>query len=87
MYDRIEVYLKGIQQALHSNHTVPTMSLSTWNIEVGYHPTQLRRIAYAMEARLHCVQEEKEHATEALKQVKEESIEQRWVVQQEKDDL
>jgi hypothetical protein len=39
------------------------------------------------EAHLHHVQEEKEQATEALKQEKEEAIEKRWVAQQEKDDL
>jgi len=41
--------------------------------ELGDEPVQLRRIEDATEARLRCVQEEKEQATEALKQAKEEA--------------
>jgi hypothetical protein len=50
-------------------------------------PAQLCRIADATKARLRRIQEEKEQATVALKQEQEEVIEQRRVVQQEKDDL
>jgi hypothetical protein len=46
------------------------------NIEVGDDPAQLRRIADETEAFLCHFQEEKEQAKEALKQEKEESIEQ-----------
>jgi chromosome segregation ATPase len=87
MYDRIEVELKGVQQALYSSCTVSTASLSSEGIEVGDEPTQLRRLADATEAHLHQVQEEKEQATKALKQAKEEALEKCRVVQQEKDDL
>jgi hypothetical protein len=59
MYDRIEENLKGIQHSLYSRHAVPTAPLSVGNIEVGYEHTQLLRIADAMEARIHRVQEEK----------------------------
>jgi hypothetical protein len=45
-------------------------------IEIGDEPAQLRRLAYATEACLHHVQEEKEQTIEALKQVQEEVIEQ-----------
>jgi hypothetical protein len=66
---------------------VSTAPSSTENIELGDEPTQLRRLADATEAHLHRAQEEKEQATEALKQEKEEVLEKLWVVQQEKDDL
>jgi hypothetical protein len=58
---------------------VSTVSLSSGGIEVGDEPSQLHRIAYATEAHLRRVQEEKEQATEALKKVKEESLEKHWV--------
>jgi len=67
MLDRIEAELKGVQQALYSSCVVPTMSLSAGDIEVGYEPAQLRRLAESTKVQLHRVQEEKEQATEALK--------------------
>jgi hypothetical protein len=87
MFDRIEVELKGVQQALYSSRAVSTASLSSRGIEVGDEPAQLCRLADSIEARLRWVQEEKEQATEALKQSKEEALEQHRVAQQEKDDL
>jgi hypothetical protein len=87
MYERIEAELRGVQQALHSSHAVSTAPPPSEETELGDEPAQLRRIADATEAHLRHVQEEKEQATEALKQVQEEVIEQRRVAQQEKDDL
>jgi hypothetical protein len=43
MFDRIEVELKGVQQALYSSCAVPTTPLSAGDIEVGDEPTQLPR--------------------------------------------
>jgi galactokinase len=63
------------------------MPFSVGDVEVGDEPTQLCRLADLTEAHLRRVQEEIEQATEALKQAKEEAIEQRRVVQQEKYDL
>jgi hypothetical protein len=76
-----------VQQDLYSSHILSTMSSSSGGIEVGDEPAQLHRLAYATEAHLRRVQEEKEKATEALKQAKEETLEQRRVSQQEKDDI
>ena len=87
MYDRIETELRGVQHALHSNQAVSTVPLPLEETKLGDAPAQLHRIVDATEARLHCMQEEKEQATVALKQTQEEVIEKHWVAQQEKDDL
>jgi hypothetical protein len=60
MYDHIEVEMKGVQQALYSSHAVSTTTLLSEEVELGDEPAQLRRIADAIEAHLHHVQEEKE---------------------------
>jgi hypothetical protein len=86
MYDRIEKELKDIQQAIQSSHAVSTAPPSTENVELGDDPTQLRKLADATETRLCRVQEEKEQATNALRQEKE-SLEQLRVVKKEKYDL
>jgi hypothetical protein len=52
---------------------------STKKVELGDEPSQLRRLADAIEARLRRVQEEKEKAIEALKQEKEEALDKLWV--------
>jgi hypothetical protein len=52
MYDKIEVELKGVHQALYSSHTVSTASLTVGGIEVGDEPAQLCRIEDAIEAHL-----------------------------------
>jgi hypothetical protein len=87
MYDIIEAELKGVQQAIYSSRTMSTALSSSEGVALGDEPTQLRRIADAIEDHLRRVQEEKEQAIEALKQAKEESLEQLRVVQQEKDDI
>jgi hypothetical protein len=87
MYERIEVEMKGVQQALYSSRAVSTVPPSSEGTELGDEPAQLHRIADATKAHLHRVQEEKEQATEALKKAKEESIEKCQVAQQEKDDI
>jgi hypothetical protein len=71
MFHRIEAELKGVQQALYSSHAVSTAPLSSGGIEVGDVPAQLCRLADLIEALLRRAQEEKEQATEALKQEKE----------------
>ena len=68
MYERIEKELKDIQQAIYSIRAVPTTHSSSKSAELGDEPTQIRRLADAIEARLRQVHEEKEKATKALKQ-------------------
>jgi hypothetical protein len=60
MYDRIEVELKGVQQALYSSCAVSTTPSSSEAVELGDEPTQLRRIVDDIEAFLCHVQEEEE---------------------------
>jgi hypothetical protein len=59
MYDRIEAKMKGVQQALYSRFTVSTTTSTSEGIEVGDEPTQLCRLADAIEAHPHQIQEEK----------------------------
>jgi hypothetical protein len=87
MYEIIEAELRGVQQSLHSSHTVSTTPLPLEEANLGDEPAKIHRIADATEARLHHVQEGKEQAIVALKQAQEEFIEQRRVAQQEKDNL
>jgi hypothetical protein len=87
MFDRIKAEFKGVKQALYSIRAVSSTSLSLGGIEVGDDSTQLCIIANSIEALFRRVQEEKEKATEALKQAKEEALEKFWISQQEKDDL
>jgi hypothetical protein len=49
VYERIEKDLKDIQQAIHSSRAVPTMPSSSKSAELGDEPTQLRRLADAIE--------------------------------------
>jgi chromosome segregation ATPase len=84
MYNRIEVELRGVQQALQSSHVVSIVPSPSEEPELGDEPAQVRRLANATKARLHRAQEEIEQATQALKQVQEVIIEQRRVVKQEK---
>jgi hypothetical protein len=60
MYDRIEVELRGVQQALQSSHIVSTVPPPSEAPELGDEPTQLHRLADATEAHLHHAQEETE---------------------------
>jgi hypothetical protein len=68
MYDKIESEMKGVQQDLYSSRAVSTAPPSSEGTKLGDEPAQIRIIADATEAHLHRVQEEKEQATEALKQ-------------------
>jgi len=79
MYDRIEVELWGVQQALQSSRAVSTAPLLSGEPELGDEPAQLWRLADATEAHLCCAQEETEQATQALKEVQEVIVEQRRV--------
>jgi hypothetical protein len=52
MYNRIEVELQGVQQALQSSRAVSTAPLPLGTPELGDEPAQLHRIADTVEARL-----------------------------------
>jgi hypothetical protein len=60
LYVRVEKELKEIQRAIQVSHAVPTVPSLLETVELGDEPTQLRRLEYAIEARLQRVQEEKE---------------------------
>jgi hypothetical protein len=66
---------------------VSTVPPPSEELELGDEPTQLHIIVDVTEAHLRHAEEEKEHATMALKKAQEEVIEQHRVAQQEKDDL
>jgi hypothetical protein len=84
MYNRIEVKLRGVQQALQSSRAMSTAPLPSGELELGNEPAQLHRLANAVEVRLRRAQEETKQATQALKQVQGVIVEQRRVAQQEK---
>jgi hypothetical protein len=75
LYEIIEKELKEIQQAIHSSRVVPTTPSWLKIAKLGDEPTQLRRFEDETKARLQRAQEEKEKATESLKQQKEEVLE------------
>jgi hypothetical protein len=52
MYNRIEVELQGVQQALQSSHAMPTAPLSLGTPELGDELAQLHRLTDIVEARL-----------------------------------
>jgi uncharacterized protein YsxB (DUF464 family) len=70
MFDRIEAELKGVHQALYLSRRVSTVPPPSEGAELGDEPAHLHRLADSTEAHLRRVQEEKEKATEALKQAK-----------------
>jgi chromosome segregation ATPase len=84
MYNRIEIELQGVQQALQSSHAVSTAPLSVGTPELGDEPAQLHRLADIVEARLRRAQEETTQATQALTQVQGVLVEQRSAAEQEK---
>jgi hypothetical protein len=84
MYDRIEVELRGVQQALQSSHAVSTVPPSSEAPDLGDDLDQLHRLADATEAHLHHAQEEIEQATEALKKVQKVVIKKHRVAKKEK---
>jgi hypothetical protein len=55
MYERIEEEMRGVQQALHSSHTMSTTPPPSEETELGDEPAQLHRIVDETEARLHHV--------------------------------
>jgi hypothetical protein len=63
MYDRIEVELRGVQQALQSSRAVSTAPPPSEEPELGDEPAQLRRLADVTEAHLRRAQAEKDQAT------------------------
>jgi len=63
MYDRIEIKLWGVQQALQFSHTVSTAPLPLATPDLGDDLAQLHRLVDTVEARLQWAQEEIEQAT------------------------
>jgi hypothetical protein len=63
MYDRIEIEIQGVQQALPSSRAVPTAPLTAGTVEPGDEPTQLHRIVDMVEAHLRQAQEDTTQAT------------------------
>jgi hypothetical protein len=63
VYNRIEVELQGVQQALQSSHVVSTAPLPPGTPEPGDEPAQLHRITDTIEAHLRRAQEEIMQAT------------------------
>jgi hypothetical protein len=76
MYNRIEIELQGVKQALQSSHAASTAPLPEGTTEAGDEPVQLHRIADTVEVRLRKAEEATTQATQALKQAQEEIIEQ-----------
>jgi hypothetical protein len=66
MYNRIEIELQGVQQALQSSRAVSTAPLPEGTTEEGDEPVQLRKIVATVEVRLRKAQEETTQATQAL---------------------
>jgi hypothetical protein len=52
MYDRLKVEFQGVKQALQSSCVVYTVPLPSKEPELGDEPTQLHRLADAVEAHL-----------------------------------
>jgi hypothetical protein len=77
MYNRIEIELQGVQQALQSSRAVSTVPLTVGTPEPGDEPAQLHRIVDTVEAHLRRAQEETTQATQALTQVQGVLMEQR----------
>jgi hypothetical protein len=50
MYEKIEVKIGGVQQALQSSRTVSTVPLPSGEPELGDEPSQLHRLADTVEA-------------------------------------
>jgi hypothetical protein len=49
MYNKIEIELQGVQQALQSSHTVSSIPLPKGTTEEGNEPVQLHNIANTVE--------------------------------------
>jgi hypothetical protein len=77
MYNRIEIELQGLQQALQYSCAVSTMLLLEGTPEEGDEPVQFHKIFDTVEEHLHKAEEETSQATQALYQAQEEIIEQR----------
>jgi hypothetical protein len=58
MYNKIEVELRGVQQALQSSRAVSTVPLSLGTLEPGDELAQLHRLTNTVEACLRRAQEE-----------------------------
>jgi hypothetical protein len=71
MYDRIKVELRGVQQALQSNHAVSTEPPPLEEPKLGDEPAQLHRLANVTKAHLCRAKSEKDQATKALKKSQE----------------
>jgi hypothetical protein len=67
MYDRIEVELIGVQQALQSSHAVSTAPPPLEEPELGDEPAQLHRLANVRKSHLRRAQVERDQDIAALK--------------------
>jgi hypothetical protein len=63
MYNRIEIKLQGVNQALHSSHAVSIAPLSARTPEMGDEPAQLHQIIETVETLLQQAHEETGKAT------------------------
>jgi hypothetical protein len=77
MYNRIEIELQGVQQALQSSRAISSVALPEGTTKEGYEPVQLCKIADTIEVHLWKAQEETMQATKALNQAQEDIIEKR----------
>jgi hypothetical protein len=87
MYNRIEIELQGVQQAIQSSHAVSIAPLPLGTPKVGDEPAQIHQIADTVEARLPQAQEETTQATLDLVQVQGVLVEQCRDTEQEKSAL
>jgi ElaB/YqjD/DUF883 family membrane-anchored ribosome-binding protein len=81
MYNRIEIKLQGVQQALQSSHIVSSVTPPEGTTKEGNESIQLHKIANTVEVRLRKAQEETMQATQALKKAQEEVLKQCRAVQ------
>jgi hypothetical protein len=74
MYNRIEIKLQGLQQALPSSCTVSSVPLSEGTKEEGNEPVQIHQIVDMVEVHLQKAQEETAQATQALRKNRRKSL-------------
>jgi hypothetical protein len=84
MYNRINIELQGVQQALQSSRTVSTAPLPLGTPELGDEPSQPHQIVDTVESRLRRAQEEIAQATQTLTQEQGVLVEKRSTTEREK---
>jgi hypothetical protein len=81
MYNRIEIEIQGLKQALQSSREASTVPLPEGTTKAGDELVQLHRIADTVEVHLQKEEEATTKATQALKKI----IEKHQAAQQEKE--